>query len=128
MKPGVEFNFSFAPGITEQQIIGIELAGEMWGNYLGDTQQSINGYLDNTVINIHVEVASDLLPENVIGGSFPAISDNYKQDIYDALTNDITTDNDVIATDSLINNRTEVLHLVDGITPAGCSTVTINKG
>ena len=109
MKPGVEFNFSFAPGITEQQIIGIELAGEMWGNYLGDTQQSINGYLDNTVINIHVEVASDLLPENVIGGSFPAISDNYKQDIYDALTNDITTDNDVIATDSLINNNTEVL-------------------
>ena len=25
-------------------------------------------------------------------------------------------------------NRTEVLYLVDGITPAGCSTVTINKG
>ena len=71
METGVEFNFSFAPGISEEQIIGIELAGEMWGNYLGDTQQSINGDdIHNTVINIHVEVASDLLPENVIGGSF----------------------------------------------------------
>ncbi len=29
--PGnVEFNFSFAPGISDEQILGFELAGEMW--------------------------------------------------------------------------------------------------
>ena len=102
MESGVEFNFSFAPGITEEQIIGIELAGEMWSNYLDDTQQ---------IINLHVEIGSDLLPDNVIGGSFPAITDDYKyDDIYDALNQDITTSIDQIATDSLLDgDKTQVL-------------------
>ena len=106
---GVEFNFTYAPGITEEQILGVELAGEMWSNYLGDTHQYIDKYdvlhQENTTINIHVEIGSDLLPDNVIGGAFPNISDEYKyEDIYNAINEDITTDNDVIAADSLLDN------------------------
>ena len=115
METGVEFNFSFAPGITEQQIIGVELAGEMWSNYLDDTQQVI--YKDevidthSTVINIHVEIDSELLPADVIGGSFPAITDKYKyDDIYDALNRDAITSIDRLATNSLLDeNKTQVL-------------------
>ena len=112
---GVEFNFSYAPGISEEQIIGVELAGEMWSNYLGDTHQNIDNHdvlhIDNTVINIHVEIGSDSLPDNVIGGAFPAISDKYKyEDIYDALIKDATTDNDQLAIDSLLDgNKANVL-------------------
>ena len=104
----VEFNFSYAPGITEEQIIGVELAGEMWSNYLGDTHQTIKDgeVIDtySTVINIHVEIGSELLPENVIGGAFPAVSDKYKYEyIYDAIKSDITSNSDRLAADSLID-------------------------
>ena len=115
METGVEFNFSFAPGISEEQIIGIELAGEMWSNYLDDTQQVIYKHevidTHSTVINIHVEIDSELLPADVIGGSFPAISNKYKyDDIYDALNRDATTSIDGLATDSLLDeNKTQVL-------------------
>ena len=115
METGVEFNFSYAPGITEEQIIGVELAGEMWANYLGDTHQTIkDGEIidtQSTVINIHVEIGSELLPENVIGGAFPAVSDKYKyKDIYEAINNDITSNSDRIAADSLLDeDKTNVL-------------------
>ncbi len=111
----VEFNFTYAPGITDDQILGVELAGEMWSRYFGDTHQYIDDndvlHIDKTVINLHVEIGSDLLPDNVIGGSFPAISSEYDyEDIYDAINGNITTDNDRIAADSLLDGtKTKVL-------------------
>ena len=105
---GLDFNFTYAPGITDEQILGVELAGEMWSNYLGDTHQYIDqddvSHLEKTTINIHVEVGSDLLPDNVIGGAFPVISQEKYEDVYDAITGDITTSNDQVAVDSLFNN------------------------
>ena len=59
INPGVEFNFSFAEGATNEQILGFELAGEIWSQYLGDT---FNG--EDLDINIHVEIGDDLLPDN----------------------------------------------------------------
>ena len=115
IQTGVEFNFTYAPGITEEQILGVELAGEMWSNYLGDTYQYVDEddvlHQENTTINIHVEIGSDLLPDNVIGGAFPNISNKYKyEDIHAAIEGDITTANDSIAVDSLLNNnKTNVL-------------------
>ena len=118
IQTGVDFNFTYAPGITQSQILGVELAGEMWSNYLGDNHQYADKYdvlhQENTTINIHIEIDSGLLPDNVIGGAFPNISNQYKyEDVYQALQEDITTNNDVLAADSLIDSD-KVNVLVNG--------------
>ncbi len=100
---GVEFNFSFAPGITEEQILGFELAGEMWSQYLGDTHLDVDEGKDFTV-NIHVEVTDSLLPDNVLGGAFPAIETGKRyKDFQKAIVNDISTQNDQRVVDSLLD-------------------------
>ena len=114
IEAGLEFNFTYASGVTEEQILGVELAGEIWSHYLQDNHEFIQGttqYIEQTTVNLHIEIGSDSLPENVIGGAFPAISDKYSyQQVYDALTGDITSQSDRLATDSLANSyRTDVL-------------------
>ena len=100
---GVDFNFSFAPGVTDEQILGFELAGEMWSQHLGDTHIKVEEGKDFTV-NIHVEVTNRLLPDNVLGGAFPAIETGEKyKDFYEAITNDVSTQNDQIVVDSLLD-------------------------
>ena len=95
----VDFNFSFADGATDEQILGFELAGEIWSQYLGDT---FNG--EDLDINIHVEIADDLLPETIIGGAFPTIkTDITYGEIYNALVNDLTSTTDLIVVDSLLD-------------------------
>ena len=100
---GVEFNFSFAPGVTEEQILGFEFAGEMWSQYLGDTHMKVDEGKDFTV-NIHVEITDNLLPDNVLGGAFPAIETGKRyKDFYRAIVNDVSTQNDRVAVDSLLD-------------------------
>lgn len=59
----MQLNFTFDPGTSLQQMIGIETAGRIWSQYL----------TDNVSVNIHVGVSSSL-PASVIGGALPAIS------------------------------------------------------
>ena len=100
---GVEFNFSFAEGVTNEQILGFELAGEMWSQYLGDTHMKVDEGKDFTV-NIHVEITNNLLPDNVLGGAFPAIETGKRyQDFYKAIIDDVSTQNDRIVADNLLN-------------------------
>ncbi|MGB5633356.1 MAG: NF038122 family metalloprotease, partial [Waterburya sp.] len=90
METGVDFNFTYAPGITEEQILGFELAGEFWSQHL----------TDDISINLFVEMA-DYLPENVIGGALPAIETNVKYEDYRSnLEQDITSN-----IDSLVNSN-----------------------
>ncbi|MGL5942942.1 MAG: NF038122 family metalloprotease [Waterburya sp.] len=90
LEVGTQFEFSYAPGTTAEQIIGFEMAGEFWSHYLKD----------NVTMNFHVEM-TDYLPENVIGGALPAIQDNVRyQDYRNKLQQDITS-----SVDSLINNN-----------------------
>ncbi|MGK7892729.1 MAG: hypothetical protein AB4372_03535 [Xenococcus sp. (in: cyanobacteria)] len=42
---GLDFNFTFAPGVSLEQQIGFEIAGEFWSQQLAD----------NATINIFVE-------------------------------------------------------------------------
>lgn len=56
------FNFSFDPGTTLQQMVGFEMAGRYWSAFLND----------NTSLNIHVGVSSEL-GRNVIGGALPGM-------------------------------------------------------
>ncbi len=98
---GVEFNFSFAPGVTDEQILGFELAGEMWSQALVDTYNS-----KNLEINIHVEIGDDLLPDNIIGGAFPTIETGvHYKDFYSAIQNDVTTGTDQTVADSLLDEK-----------------------
>ncbi|GAB4545028.1 MAG: hypothetical protein Tsb0014_39150 [Pleurocapsa sp.] len=98
---GIDFNFSFAPGMTDEQILGFEIAGEIWSQHLADTYQG-----NNLEINIYVEATDELLPDNVVGGSFPTIATDIKYtDIYDAIQNDVTTDVDRIVADNLLDSN-----------------------
>ena len=85
---GVDFNFTYAPGVSLEQMIGFEMAGEFWSQHLAD----------HATINIFVEM-TDYLPENVIGAALPGIEDNVSyEDFRSKLEQDITSD-----VDSLIN-------------------------
>ncbi len=96
---GVEFNFSFAKGVNKEQILGFELAGEIWSQYLGDTYKC-----ENLEINIHVEISDDLLPEDIIGGAFPTLETGvHYKDIYTAILNDVTTATDQVVVDNLLD-------------------------
>ncbi len=98
---GVDFNFSFAPGVLDEQIIGFELAGDVWSQYLHDTYKG-----EDLQINIHVEIGDDILPEKVVGGAFPTIETGIKyKDIYKAIQKDITTVNDQIVADNLLDTK-----------------------
>ena len=98
---GVDFNFSFTEDATDEQVLGFELAGEIWSHYLKDT---FNG--ENIDINIHVEIADDLLPENIIGGAFPTIkTDVTYSKVYDGLVNNVTSEIDRIVADNLLDAR-----------------------
>ncbi len=98
---GVDFNFSFAPEVTDQQILGFELAGEMWSQALVDTYNS-----KNLEINIHVEIRDDLLPDNIIGAAFPTIETGvHYKDFYSAIQNDVTTGTDQTVADSLLDEK-----------------------
>ena len=57
-----DFNFTYAPGTSFQQMLNFEMAGEIWSNYLAD----------DATINIFIET-TDSLPDNVIGGALPGI-------------------------------------------------------
>ncbi len=93
---GIDFNFSFAPGTTEQQILGFELAGEIWSQYLVDTYKG-----ENLEVNVHVEMGDDVLPANIIGASFPTIEKTTFGQVRDALIDDATTEVDEQAIDYL---------------------------
>ncbi len=101
IESGIDFNLTFAPGVTDEQIIGFELAGELWAQSLVDTYKG-----EDVQINLHVEVTDDLLPDGIIGGAFPHIKTNltYK-DIYEALENDITSETDQVVVDSLTGGK-----------------------
>ena len=98
---GVDFNFSFAPEVTDQQILGFELAGEMWSQALVDTYNS-----KHLEINIHVEIRDDLLPDNIIGAAFPTIETGvHYKNFYSAIQNDVTTGTDQTVADSLLDQK-----------------------
>ncbi|NJN75161.1 MAG: hypothetical protein HC796_01470 [Synechococcaceae cyanobacterium RL_1_2] len=81
------FNFSFAPGVSLEQMANFKAAGMAWSAYLDD----------DITINIHVET-SDYLPENVIGAALPHIESKVSYNkVLEALNGDISSDNDKTA-------------------------------
>ena len=101
---GADFNFSFAPGTTDEQILGFEMAGEIWSHYLRD----------NVAVNIHVEM-TDQLPENVIGGALPGMQKDVKyDDLWNKFSEDITSSNDLSAVNNRVYDDKNFTALVNG--------------
>ncbi|XGV94539.1 MAG: NF038122 family metalloprotease [Leptolyngbya sp. BL-A-14] len=74
----VNFNFSFDPGTSLQQMIGFETAGRIWSSYLTDP----------ITVNLQVGVSSSL-GTNVIGGALPGMNASQS---YSSFTNALKVD------------------------------------
>jgi Ca2+-binding RTX toxin-like protein len=97
------FNFSYAPGVSLQQMVGFEMAGAIWASYLQD----------NVSVNIHVEV-SDKLQDKVLGGALPGLRANQKvEDVTKALAGDRTSNNDYTAVANLPGKDVSVISNAD---------------
>jgi hypothetical protein len=86
----VNFNFSYAPGISLQQMVGFETAGRVWSAYL----------TDSVTVNLHVGVSSSL-PANVIGGALPGITSQTFVDLKAQMAADVTSIDDWFAIDGI---------------------------
>ena len=84
------FNFTFQPGTSSEQIIGFEMAGRIWSQYLQD----------DTVFNIHV-ATTDELPPTVVGGALPTYITTDVETVQLALEQDVTSIDDGIAISNL---------------------------
>ncbi|AFY58329.1 hypothetical protein Riv7116_5968 [Rivularia sp. PCC 7116] len=58
----LKFNFTYSSEVSQEQILGFEMAGKFWSNYIKD----------DVTLNISVDATNDL-PENVIGGALPGM-------------------------------------------------------
>jgi hypothetical protein len=91
----LQFNFTYAPNTTVEQMVGFEMAGRVWSNYL----------TDNVTVNVHVEMVNEL-PENVIGGALTGWQANEKyEDFVDAIRDDRTSTDDYNAVNNLAMKR-----------------------
>jgi hypothetical protein len=90
----LNFNFSYAPGTSLEQMLAFEMAGNIWSSYMND----------DATINIHIEM-TDLLPNNVIGGSLPGVKAQHNlSDFQDSLAGDGTSLDDLVASNHFNNN------------------------
>jgi hypothetical protein len=67
----VTFNFSYSPGTSLEQMVGMEMAGGIWSSHLSD----------NVSVNIYTKT-DDNLPTNAIGGALPGISTELSYDTF----------------------------------------------
>ncbi len=79
----MQFNFSYAPGLSLDQIKGFELAGKIWASYLKD----------NVTINIAVDIQQDF-PGNAIAGAAPRLNIQGFLPYQDRLKKDYTSASD----------------------------------
>ncbi|MDJ0701944.1 MAG: NF038122 family metalloprotease [Leptolyngbyaceae cyanobacterium MO_188.B28] len=99
------FNFTYAPGTSFEQMLGFEMAGLFWSDHLAD----------DATINLFVE-STDMLPDKVIGGALPGIlPQQYYTHLYDSFSADITSTSDQQAYDGLtaVQGRKDVLVAVN---------------
>lgn len=79
----MQFNFSYAPGLSLDQIKGFELAGKIWSTYLKD----------NVTLNIAVDLQKDF-PGNAIAGSAPRLNTKGISPFRNGIEEDATSAND----------------------------------
>jgi Ca2+-binding RTX toxin-like protein len=67
-----EFNFTYAAGVTAQQALGFEFAGQIWGKHLNNGAK----------INIHVGIDSSLNTTRTLGGAIAGFVAKSKYDSF----------------------------------------------
>lgn len=92
---GTQFDFTYAPGTSMEQIIGFEMAGEIWSSYLKD----------DVAVRIYVE-STDQLPEDVVGAALPGKKQevDYKK-LWKEMAEDLRSDDDILAFNNLPGNK-----------------------
>ncbi len=91
----LQFKFTYAPNTTVEQMVGFEMAGRVWSNYL----------TDDVTVNVHVEMVNEL-PENVIGGALTGWQAQEKYETFvDAIRYDRTSTDDYNAVNNLAMKR-----------------------
>ncbi|WP_414753990.1 NF038122 family metalloprotease [Anabaena sp. CCY 9910] len=88
----LQFNFTYAPGTTLDQMLGYEMAGRYWSNYLAD----------DVTVNIFIE-STNILPTNVIGGAIPGVTSQSYSNVVRRLQADITSSSDRTALNTIYN-------------------------
>ncbi|NEO80812.1 NF038122 family metalloprotease [Moorena sp. SIO4G3] len=93
----IDFDFSYQPGTTLEQMLGFEMAGEIWSYYL----------TDDITVKIHVEM-TDSLPSNILGGALPGLQKNKNYGTFlQKLESDITSKDDEIAHNKLQDDEND---------------------
>ncbi|MDJ0736606.1 MAG: NF038122 family metalloprotease [Nostocaceae cyanobacterium] len=106
----VTFNFTYQPGITQEQIEAVELAGNIWSSYLQDTEQDID-----IVVNIHVAMTNGALLPGKLGGATPAIVKMNYDKFKEGLTADGTANINLLPTSTQDSTLYSVKLLFGGI-------------
>ncbi|MBO3457213.1 NF038122 family metalloprotease [Aetokthonos hydrillicola Thurmond2011] len=88
----LQFNFTYAPGTRLEQMLGYEMAGRYWSNYLAD----------DVTLNIFIE-PTNTLPTNVIGGAIPGVTSQNFNTVYQRLQADATSSSDRTALNTVYN-------------------------
>jgi hypothetical protein len=103
---GTQFNFTYGLGVTQDQMIGFEIAGMIWQSYLADP----------VTINIHVQPAAQAdLGTGVIGGAIPGVINNQTYSSWrSSFINDKTSANDNLAVSNFGEDTTKFTALIDG--------------
>ena len=100
----MEVNFSYAPGTSLEQMIGFEIAGKIWSEYLAD----------DVSVNIHVET-TEQLPGSAIGGALPGLKTNQSYKTWrNHLANDQTSTDDQLALTHLQSDDDGFTALING--------------
>jgi PEP-CTERM motif len=90
----VQFNFSYTPGTTLEQMIGYEMAGGIWAAQLSD----------NVSVNLYIQMDSNL-PQGVIGGALPGVKAfNKFEDFQTALGSDRKSADDTLASNNMFSH------------------------
>jgi hypothetical protein len=85
----MQFNFSYALGVSQTQIAAFEMAGKIWSSYL----------TDNATVNIAVDVQKDFAG-NTIAGAISRVNDYSFDKFNKALREDIISSTDQAAVNS----------------------------
>ncbi len=115
----LNFNFTYAPQTSYEQMLGFEMAGKYWSNYL----------TDDVTVNVFVETTS-MLPENVIGGALPGMAQfKHHRDFRSAFEGDITSTADADAFNSFNTdtNGNKYSIMADGTVFANMKEVNVTR-
>jgi hypothetical protein len=100
----LQFNFTYAPNTTVEQMVGFEMAGRIWSNYL----------TDDVTVNIHVEMVNEL-PDDIVGGALAGFEAKQRYQTWrQKLQHDRTSADDYLAFNNLQDEQDKFTAYVEG--------------